>query len=40
MQPPCNLYALLYDETPYQDAQSITSVPMFPGVVEIFTCPE
>ena len=32
MQPPCNLCALLYDETPHQDAQSITSVPMSLGV--------
>jgi len=40
MQPPCNLCALLYDETPHQDAQSITLVPMFSDVVEIFTCPE
>ncbi len=40
MQPPCNLCALLYDETPHQDAQSIASVPMSPGVAEIFTCPE
>lgn len=23
MQPPCNLCALLYDETPHQDAQSL-----------------
>ena len=42
MQPPCNLCALLYDETPHQDAQSIAVGAYVPWcyAANIYTSPE